>query len=151
MKKRYLVFMAALLTMLFVASAYPVDYPDNCAVCGMKVKKEDKKFSARNIVESLPNSFDDIGCAFMQKKRLCAMDQIEFDNSSIAYDYYTEEEVTMFDAFYVIDSGIKTPMNYDIVAFKDKKSAEKFVAERGKGRIIKFAEAEKIEFDKKKM
>ncbi|MFN3479487.1 MAG: nitrous oxide reductase accessory protein NosL [Thermodesulfovibrionales bacterium] len=84
--------------------------------------------------------FDDIGCALLWRDQQCATMQDSFDSNAITHDYYTSERVNMSDAFYVIDSGVKTPMGYGILAFKTKGEAERFTKESKKGRILSYQE-----------
>ncbi|MDH4232569.1 MAG: nitrous oxide reductase accessory protein NosL, partial [Nitrospirota bacterium] len=48
------------------------------------------------------------------------------------------ESIKMTAAVYVTGSLVKTPMASGIIAFKDKASAEKFLAEQGHGEILLF-------------
>lgn len=60
------------------------------------------------------------------------------------YDYHTSEPVRLSDAFYVIQSGVNTPMGYGIIAFKNRNRAEGFLKESKKGRILSYQELLRI-------
>lgn len=89
-------------------------------------------------------SFSDIGCAVIWRNLQCAMDQMEFDASSLAHDYNTQEEIEMKNAHYALEAGIETPMGYGIAAFKNREDAEKFVAEKG-GKVLSYNELLELE------
>jgi RNA recognition motif-containing protein len=109
------------------------------SVCTDKMEISDKKYSVKGDVNG-PTSYGDIGCAFVKRKQYCAMEQISFDNTAEAHDYYSGESIRMSESFYVIESNTKTPMGYGIVAFKDIESANRFITERQKGKILTFDE-----------
>jgi hypothetical protein len=107
-----------------------------CTRCQMKIENSAKKFSVSTPGRLIPVVFDDIECAIKFRNELCAMETLEFDNTAIAYDFYTGENVKMADAVYVSRSAVKTPMGSGIIAFKDRASAESFLAGHGQGEIV---------------
>lgn len=109
-----------------------------CSRCSMTIENSMKKFSVITPGRVVPAAFDDISCALLFRNGLCAMDTMEFDNTATVYDYYSGESVKMTAAVYVTGSLVKTPMASGIIAFKDKASAEKFLAEQGQGEILLF-------------
>lgn len=111
-----------------------------CAICNMRISDENIRFSVSDTKSLQKVMFDDIGCALLWRDQQCATMQDSFDSNAIAYDYYTAETVNMSDAFYVIDSGVKTPMRYGILSFKTKEGAERFVRESKKGKVISYQE-----------
>lgn len=108
----------------------------------MKFTDAGKKFSV--IMPRVPgmegSSFDDIGCAVVWRNGECASRQSTFDSNAFTFDYLTGEQIALENAFFAVETGVKTPMGYDIVAFKDKPAAEKQVKSSGKGRIYKLFE-----------
>jgi copper chaperone NosL len=63
-----------------------------------------------------------------------------FDSNAIVYDLMTGEAVPAEKAFFAYKSSLRTPMGYGIVAFKDKAEAEKFAAEHGKVKVVRWFE-----------
>lgn len=113
--------------------------------CTKTMKITDVKFSVKGSANG-EVSVNDIGSAVVQRNAFCAMEMVEFDNTAEAHDYFTEEAVTLRDSFFVVDSGVKTPLDYGILAFKDKESAEKFISEKGRGKVVTFDELVNLKF-----
>jgi len=113
-----------------------------CSQCNMLINEADRKFSAflPNVSGMGPSSYNDIGCAVASRNRECATRQMTFDSNAVVYDYVTEEEVLAEKAFFVLKTDVRTPAGYGIVAFKDKAQAEKFAAEHGKGKVVRWFE-----------
>ncbi len=116
--------------------------PSVCSECNMKISEAGKKFSVvlPNVSGMGPSSYDDIGCAVISRNAECATRQMTFDSNAIVYDYLTVEEVLAEKAFFAFKSGAWTPMGYGIVAFKNKVQAEKFAAEHGKVKVVRWFE-----------
>jgi len=114
----------------------------SCTKCSMKFNEAGKKFSV--IMPKVPSmegsSFDDIGCAVVWRNGECAIRQTTFDSNAFTFDYLSGEQVALENAFFVVETGVKTPMSYDIIAFKDKPAAEKQVKTSCKGKIYKLFE-----------
>lgn len=113
--------------------------------CTKTMKITDVKFSVIGSANG-EVSVNDIGCAVIQRNEFCAMEMVEFDNTAEAHDYFTEEAVKLRGSFFVVDSGVKTPLDSGIVAFKNKESAEKFIAEQGRGKVVTFDELVNLKF-----
>lgn len=111
-----------------------------CTLCNMAISDKNIKFSVADTKSLQKVMFDDIGCALLWRDQQCATMQDSFDSNAITYDYYTTEVVNMRDAFFVIDSGVNTPMGYGILAFKSKDKAERFLRETHRGKILTFQE-----------
>jgi copper chaperone NosL len=128
-----------LITLIFIFSItlFISDVKADENPCSKNMEITELKFSVKGSANG-EVTVNDIGCAVIQRNEFCAMEMLEFDSSAQAHDYYTQEPVSMQECFYVIDSGIETPMKYGIVAFKSKQGAEKFVSEQGKGKMISF-------------
>ena len=116
--------------------------PSVCSVCNMKVNEAEIKFSVMlpNIKGMGPSSYDDIGCAIMSRNGECATRQMIFDSIAIVHDFVTGEQVPAEKAFFAFKTSFRTPMGYGIVAFKDKAQAEKFAAEHGKAKVVRWFE-----------
>lgn len=117
-----------------------------CKKCDMKFSDADKKFSVTVSQGIEFSEFDDIGCAMVWKYGECAMRQDAFDNYAVAHDYETGEQVPVQKALFVVESGVKTPMGYGVIAFKTKEQAEKLVAELKKGKVIKYADLDAMKW-----
>lgn len=131
-----------LFTICFSSSAAEPSKTPVCAQCNMKVTDGDKKFSAflPNVSGMGPSHFCDIGCAIESRNNECATRQMTFDSNAVVYDLATGEAVAAEKAFFAFKSSFRTPMGYGIVAFKDKAQAEKFAAENGKVKVIRWFE-----------
>ncbi|MEK6742643.1 MAG: nitrous oxide reductase accessory protein NosL [Nitrospirota bacterium] len=116
--------------------------PSICSVCNMKISETERKFSVvlPNAEGMGPASYDDIGCAVMSRNGECATRQSFFDGIAIVFDFVTGEQVPAEKAFFAFKSSFRTPMGYGIVAFRDKAQAEKFAAEHGKVKVVKWFE-----------
>jgi copper chaperone NosL len=113
-----------------------------CSVCNMVVDEAVKKFSVvlPNVSGMGPSSYDDIGCAISSRNNECATRQMTFDSNAIVYDFVTGDAVPAEKAFFAFKSSFRTPMGYGIVAFRDKVQAEKFAAEYGKVKVVRWFE-----------
>jgi copper chaperone NosL len=131
-----------IVTMVTAGRADDQKKPAACSVCNMKVSEAGKKFSVvlPNVSGMGPASFCDIGCAIISRNGECATRQMTFDGNAIVYDLLTGETVLAEKAFFAYKSSFRTPMGYGIVAFKDKVQAEKFAAEHGKVKVVRWFE-----------
>ena len=116
--------------------------PAVCSVCNMTVREAEKKFSVvlPNVSGMGPSSYDDIGCAVQSRNNECATRQITFDSNAVVHDFASGDAVPAEKAFFAFKSSFRTPMGYGIVAFKDKAQAEKFAAEHGKVKVVRWFE-----------
>jgi len=55
-------------------------------------------------------------------------------------DYYTLEEISAKEAFFVLDSDIFGPMGRELIPFKIQKSAKAFMDEHHGKQMVKFSE-----------
>ncbi len=104
---------------------------DVCAICKMQIK-DDAYATQLTTKDGKTFKFDDIGCMNEWKT------QNGTDNIGMDYvrDYNDKEWVEYSKATFVYDASIRTPMAYGIVSFKDKQSAEAFVAEQSVGQVM---------------
>jgi Predicted lipoprotein involved in nitrous oxide reduction len=104
---------------------------DVCAICKMQVK-DDAYATQLTTKDGKTYKFDDIGCMNEWKSKNGT------DNIGMDYvrDYNDKEWIEFSSATYVYDASLRTPMAYGIVSFKDKKSAEAFIAEQGVGQLM---------------
>ena len=139
MNKRWILAMVLLLGTAVILTACGQKYAavpinedvDICAICNMQVK--DDAFATQLTTKDGKNfKFDDLGCMNEWKK------ENGTDNIGMDYvrDYNDKEWIEFNKATYVYDASLRTPMAYGIVNFKDKASAEAFVAEQGVGKIM---------------
>lgn len=121
-------------------SAAEKELPTVCKRCSMHLDAADKKFSV-TIAEGIEASaFDDIGCALLWRDGECAMRMSAFDSNARVYDYGNAEPVVIEQAYFVHGAGLKTPMGYDIAAFKKKEDAKKLKKEKGRGEVMTFSQ-----------
>ncbi|MBU5442958.1 nitrous oxide reductase accessory protein NosL [Paenibacillus sp. MSJ-34] len=104
---------------------------DKCAICNMQVK--DDAFATQLTTKDGQNmKFDDIGC-MNEWKAKNGTDNI---GAQFVRDYNNLEWIKYEDAVYVYDASFKSPMAYGVYSFKDRSSAEQFVAEEGTGIVM---------------
>lgn len=138
---------AAAIALVLAATSYGIALAEEAQApaasgeikCSQSMEITDPKFGSTADV-GVPVKFSDLGCAFVFRKTACAMEQMNFDNSATAQDYYTGEQVKMESAAFVMDAKISTPLGYGIAAFKDKASAERYISESGSGKLYTFSE-----------
>ncbi|WP_391570891.1 nitrous oxide reductase accessory protein NosL [Cohnella sp.] len=112
--------------------AVPIDEAvDVCAICKMQVK-DDAYATQLTTKDGKTYKFDDLGC-MNEWKHKNGTDNIGMD---YVRDYNDKEWIELSKASFVYDASIRTPMAYGIVSFKDKKSAEAFIAEQGVGQLM---------------
>jgi len=104
---------------------------DVCATCKMQVK-DDAYATQLTTKDGKTYKFDDIGCMNDWKTKH-GTDGIGMD---FVRDYNDKEWIEYGKATYVYDASLRTPMAYGIISFKDKKSAEAFIAEQGTGTLM---------------
>lgn len=114
----------------YVAQAINEDV-DVCVVCNMQVK--DDAFATQIVTKDGKSlKFDDLGCMYVWKNE----NGTEDIGKDYVRDYNDKEWIEVSKATYVYDTSIRTPMAYGVVSFKDKASAEAFVAEQGVGQVL---------------
>ncbi|WP_296823958.1 nitrous oxide reductase accessory protein NosL [Sulfurovum sp.] len=116
--------------------------PDDakCPVCGMFVSKY-PKWAAMMKHDGKVYYFD--GVKDMMKYYIFDGD-FPYERTHISQmvvsDYYTIEAIPAKEAFYVLDADVFGPMGHELIAFKDKKSAQTFMDEHHGKKIVKFDE-----------
>ncbi len=119
-----------------------IDVPTKakCPVCGMFVSKY-PKWAARMKHDDKNYYFD--GVKDMMKYYIFDGD-FPYDRKNISEitvsDYYTLEEISAKEAFYVLDSDIFGPMGRELIPFKSKKSAKAFMDDHNGKAMVKFDE-----------
>ena len=133
------IFLLSLFALLLGISSQAM--ADECAESG-KIGEGEKKFSVvlAKAAGMAAQSFNDIGCAVISRNSECASRQSAFDDGAVTYADRDGEELPVEKAYFVMQSGEKTPRGFGIVAFKDKAEAEQFSAARGKGKVVKWFE-----------
>ncbi len=139
MFQRKISILLAIIQVLLLSSTVSFAEEKKCIDQPEKILDAALKFSANSQVRG-PHYFNDIGCAINYRTEQCGLDQADFDSYSKTYDFNTGNELAMTDAFYVIEAGVSTPIGSGVVAFASKEDADKFVADKGKGKVIGFYE-----------
>ncbi|MFH5185404.1 nitrous oxide reductase accessory protein NosL [Paenibacillus sp. TAB 01] len=113
-------------------TAIPInEATDKCAICNMQVK--DDAFAVQLTTKEGKNfKFDDLGCM----NEWISKNGIETVGAEFVRDYNTKEWISYNTASFVYDATFKTPMAYGIYSFKDKPSAQKFIDEQKKGKLM---------------
>lgn len=139
MKKRWTMTLLLMMGLLILTACGSTKYAalpinedvDICAICKMQVK--DDAYATQLTTKDGKNyKFDDIGCMNQWKKE----NGTESIGMDFVRDYNDKEWIEYSKATYVYDASLRTPMAYGILNFKDKASAEAFVAEQGVGTIM---------------
>lgn len=104
---------------------------DKCDVCNMLVP-DDHNATEIILKDGKALKFDDIGCQHVWTEKN-GKDQI---SAEYVRDYHSKEWVKLQNASFVYDKGFKTPMAYGIYSFKDQQSAQSFMNEQGKGKLM---------------
>ena len=143
MKIRHIAAVAVLASLLSLpAAAQDQKTSAACSQCKNTINAAAKKFSV--VMPKVPpmssSAYDDIGCAVIARNNECATRQMTFDGNAIAHDYLTSVEVPVEAAYFVLKTDVSSPRGYGIVAFRNKGEAEKFSAEHGKGKVIRWFE-----------
>jgi len=134
------------ITIFASTAAFAEEAVKKCSQCQMELSDANLKYSAELSDEKSPAYFDDISCAVNWRVTLCARDQMDFDSRAFVYDFNSGEKIKMPDAFFVVDSGVETPMSSGVIAFKDKEEAQQYVNENYKGRVIDYNELVSMSF-----
>jgi len=119
-----------------------IDVPADakCPVCGMFVSKY-PKWAAFMQINGEKYYFD--GVKDMMKYYIFDGD-FPYDRTHISEitvsDYYTLEEISAKEAFYVLDSDIFGPMGRELIPFKSEKSAKAFMDDHNGKAMVKFDE-----------
>jgi len=106
-----------------------------CAECGMYVEP-DGKFTAEAVTaDGRFRYFCDIGDMLIH---LAKSGEGEIVNVNVR-DYESGRWVNAYDAFYLADAPVRTPMRFGIAAFESRPDAEAFRAKNGGGTIYTYA------------
>jgi hypothetical protein len=137
---RALVPVMAVMMIIGVAAAPAVDkqLPSVCRLCNMHLDPADRRFSVTVAEGMEASAFDDIGCALLWRDGEGAMRTSSFDANARVYDFRTGEPIMIEQAFFVHRAGLRTPMGYDIAAFKKRDDAESLVQEKGQRAVLTF-------------
>ncbi|NNV06959.1 nitrous oxide reductase accessory protein NosL [Geobacillus sp. C56-T2] len=99
---------------------------DKCEVCHMAVGNN--PFATELVLNhGQVLKFDDIGCMYEWRKE----HKNETVEAAFVRDYETGDWLEAEKATYVYDRAIRTPMAYNVISFKHKESAKKFVDQHG--------------------
>lgn len=118
---------------------------DKCDVCNMQVK-DDHNATEIVLKDGKALKFDDIGDLYVWKKKN-GNDQIKM---AFVRDYSTKEWIELDKASFVYDKMFKTPMAYGVYSFKDKDTAQAFVNEQGKGKLMAYSDLENHTWERNK-
>lgn len=102
---------------------------EKCPVCGMFLYKY-PTWIARIYYTNASFGFD--GIKDMMKYYFAHKENIQ---EILVQEYYTQETINAREAFFVLGSDVYGPMGNELIAFRDKKSAEQFLFDH-KGKVI---------------
>ncbi len=107
---------------------------DKCPVCGMFLYKY-PRWATRIEYKDKNVSFD--GVKDLMKYYFEHPKNIK---DILVQEYYTQETIDGTKAYYVLGSDVYGPMGKELIAFKDKASAERFYLDHKAKKILKFDE-----------
>ncbi len=122
-----------------------INVPDNakCPVCGMFVSKYPKWVATIIVKDKHQHYFDGVKDMmkfyFNPTKFAHNHTTNDFENIKVT-DYYTLNSMDAKKAFYVIGSNIYGPMGEELIPFKTKEKAQKFLNDHFGKKILKFNE-----------
>jgi copper chaperone NosL len=108
---------------------------DKCDVCHMHIP-DDHNATQILMSDGRAKKFDDLGCL----NKWAHENGTEHEHTQYVRDYNTNEWVKADQAAFVFDLSFSTPMGYGIYSFKDTATAEKFVQDQGKGKLMTYAD-----------
>jgi copper chaperone NosL len=104
---------------------------DTCDVCNMMVAND--QHATQVVLENGKSMvFDDIGCMY----DWIGSNANEEIAGNFVRDYHDKEWILVDEATFVYNPSVKTPMAYNVVSFKDKRSAEDFATENEGSTIL---------------
>lgn len=106
----------------------------NCGMPSMEFPKSNIKATKENnkvVFFCSPRCYLEAGLTEKGSQELKTFQKVEVKNY-----LYPDMRIAFAEVFWVIESGEKGPMGYDLVAFAEKNNAEKFVQKMKKGKII---------------
>lgn len=119
----------------------PVAIPAECycTECGMQFRPDSLFASELILKDGKAVFFCDLGdmMLYIESKGMAKAAAV------YVKDYISGSWTDGRNAFYLTEAKVRTPMAYGILAFKDRKAAEKFRASSGGGDIFTFDEAMK--------
>ena len=105
---------------------------DKCPICGMFLYKYPTWVSRINYDEK---SFSFDGIKDMMK---FYFDNREGITDILVQDYYTQKTINAKSAFFALGSDVYGPMGNEIIAFKDIKSAKRFMLDHRAKKVLTF-------------
>jgi len=108
---------------------------DKCQVCGMHMYHYPNWVARIKYPKGEIYNFDGTKCMF----------KFYFNNKKgitdiLVQDYYTLKTINAKKAFFVVGSDVYGPMGYELIPFKDKKSAKSFSLEHKGKEVLSFDE-----------
>lgn len=105
---------------------------EKCPICGMFLYKYPTWISRINYEN---NSFGFDGIKDMMKYYFQHPEGIK---EILVQDYYTQKTINAREAFFAIGSDVYGPMGNEFIAFKDEKSAKRFMIDHHAKEILQF-------------
>lgn len=116
---------------------------EKCPVCGMFVSKYPKWLASITIKSGKIYYFDgvkDMMKFYFKPSKYDNKAKKEDFTKLLTRDYYTLENINAKKAFFVVGSNIYGPMGEELIAFKQKKNAQKFLEDHFAKKILTFDE-----------
>ncbi|WP_246027653.1 nitrous oxide reductase accessory protein NosL [Lysinibacillus antri] len=114
---------------------------DVCEVCNMSVSSEEH--AAQIVMDNGDYTvFDDLGCLM---EFMMDADASEIGGAFVK-DASENKWLNIEKATYVYSEGNWTPMNYGVLAFDSKKSAENWIEKEGMGKLLSYDDLQGFEW-----
>jgi len=112
-----------------------VSHSEKCPICGMFLYKYPRWVSMLEYGNGKKLYFDGV------KDLLKYYFQHSTESMDLyARDYYTQKTISLKNAYFVIGSDVYGPMGNELIAFKDRKSAQNFLLDHKGKKIIRLKE-----------
>lgn len=145
MKKSIISLAFILSVCAFISPVFSMEKTDyNCDKLPEVVSGDQQKYSMHADVDGA-FALQTIPCAVELRKELCAMEMVSFDQSAKVFDFMSGDEVTMTEAYYLVDPAKKDRGKATITAFKNKEDAQKHV-NQGSGKVVDYTELVLMKF-----
>ena len=144
LKKCGVLLVVFLLAAVYGAPPVSAEESSECVKRDQQVTGESRRYSMHADVNGFA-AYERIDCSIKWRTEvLCAMEQVAFDSTSRAFDYYSGREIAMSGAYFVI---VKTDSAPEITAFANKEEAEKYVSEHGSGEVVAYGQLITMNFE----
>lgn len=114
---------------------------DVCQVCNMTISHVD--YAGQIVFKNNDHLvFDDLGCLMEYINEHSEKDI----GAAFIKDESTKQWIDVKEAVYIYNKDYWTPMNYGVLAFASKESADSYMAENGEGKLLQYKDLKSFEW-----